>query len=429
MVGTFLFFILFFFLRAEAERTAARDAAREASVLTPVMLPYLVGHIGPEGWQPRSDAQQSLQQAVDLLRAPDVVRVKVWNRNGRILYSDDPSLVGQSFAIEPDLARALNGDLVYKFSDLAKAENAGERSAGYETLLEVYVPIRSDDGSVVGAYELYKSWAEFARLLWSVALWLLAGLALGLSVLYLGLVSLFRNASRRLVWQNNTLEELSDRLRRSLEDSERLFRATVASLCDAVEAKDVYTAGHASRVARIALVVGQAMALGPADLRDLELAALLHDVGKIGTPEAILLKPGRLTEEEWQVMRQHPVTGAQILMRVPGLERVAEAVAQSHEHWDGSGYPAGLKGDAISPLARILIVSDAYDAMTTDRPYRRALSHQEACQELERCAGRDFSPEVIQVFLAHQEEVRQAAGGAARTERAGLPARAAFSAP
>lgn len=182
-----------------------------------------------------------------------------------------------------------------------------------------------------------------------------------------------------------------------LEDS---YFQTVLALSNAVEAKDTYTAGHAQRLAEMAVAVGREMDLGAAELEDLRYGAILHDIGKIGIPDSILLKPGPLTAEEWAVMRTHPVIGAQILAPVPRLAGAAEIVRSHHEQFDGNGYPDGLAGERILLTARILAVVDAYSAMLDKRPYRDPLPQAEALAELRRKAGTQFDPQVVEVFLS-----------------------------
>jgi HD-GYP domain-containing protein (c-di-GMP phosphodiesterase class II) len=133
-------------------------------------------------------------------------------------------------------------------------------------------------------------------------------------------------------------------------------------------------------------------------MRSLEFGSLLHDIGKIGVPDAILRKPARLTEEEWKEMRLHPIHGRQILSGIEFLEGASRVVAQHHERWDGSGYPAGLKGEEIDLNARIFAVADAFDAITSDRVYRVGRTYEAALAELERCAGRQFDPRVVEAF-------------------------------
>jgi HD-GYP domain-containing protein (c-di-GMP phosphodiesterase class II) len=150
----------------------------------------------------------------------------------------------------------------------------------------------------------------------------------------------------------------------------------------------------------MALHVGRALGLDARALKRLELGALFHDIGKIGVPEAILSKPGPLSDDEWEIVRTHPDLGARILAPIERLEEVCEIVRRCHEHWDGSGYPQGLAGEEIPIESRVVLVCDAYHAMTTDRPYRTRLPVEEACRRLREAAGSQFDPRVVEVFLA-----------------------------
>ncbi len=182
----------------------------------------------------------------------------------------------------------------------------------------------------------------------------------------------------------------------SLQDA---YLATVRALAAAVDAKDPYTRGHSDRVARFAIAIGEAMALAPEQRTALEMAAYLHDIGKIGIPEEILLKPGKLSDEEMGQMRHHPLIGANILKPIAFPWPIAPVVRHHHEHYDGHGYPAGLKGEEIPLLARVLTVADAYEAMVSDRPYRRGRSEEDAILELRRCSGTHFDPRIVDAFI------------------------------
>jgi diguanylate cyclase (GGDEF)-like protein len=186
----------------------------------------------------------------------------------------------------------------------------------------------------------------------------------------------------------------------SFESLERTFLSTVEALANALETKDEYTSSHARWITDMALHVGRELGLDPKALKRLELGALFHDIGKIGMPEAILSKPGPLSDEEWKVVRLHPELGARILAPIERLEQVCEIVRHCHEHWDGSGYPDGLAGEEIPIESRVILVCDAYHAMTTDRPYRKRLSGEEASRRLREAAGTQFDPQVVAIFLA-----------------------------
>jgi HD-GYP domain-containing protein (c-di-GMP phosphodiesterase class II) len=187
------------------------------------------------------------------------------------------------------------------------------------------------------------------------------------------------------------------------------YGTTVKALASALELRDDATGSHAERVTRLALQIAQLLDPGLVADPQLEYGFLLHDLGKIGVPDAILLKPGPLTAREQDMMRDHPILGERIVARVPYLRGVArQVVAAHHERWDGTGYPRRLRGLQIPPGARIFAVADAFDAMTNERPYRAAIKPEFALEEIKRCSGTQFEPLVVEVFLS-LEEFRTAA--------------------
>ncbi len=177
------------------------------------------------------------------------------------------------------------------------------------------------------------------------------------------------------------------------------YAAIVRSLAVALSARDGYTGEHSDTVRELAVAVGRSLGLDGRLLAEVEACALLHDVGKIGVPDAILHKAGSLDPEEWAVMREHPIIGERILRPLPGLSEVATAVRHEHERWDGEGYPDGLAGEEIPIASRIVFVCDAFNALVSDRPYRSALSIAAAIAELERCAATQFDPIVVAALL------------------------------
>jgi HD-GYP domain-containing protein (c-di-GMP phosphodiesterase class II) len=173
----------------------------------------------------------------------------------------------------------------------------------------------------------------------------------------------------------------------------------LASLSRAIEARDPYTRGHSDRVTEIAEAVARRLGWSEERLALLRLGGPLHDVGKLGISNALLAKPGRLNAGELDQIREHPRLGARILLRIAVFRAAIPYVLYHHERWDGRGYPTGRAGEEIPLEARVLAVADAFDAMTSDRPYRRALDHEEAVAEVARCAGTQFDPAIVEVFL------------------------------
>ena len=200
----------------------------------------------------------------------------------------------------------------------------------------------------------------------------------------------------------NHLEELVDQRTAELDDAlgslENAYRSTLQALTAALETRDAETHGHSERVVTFSLRLGCEYGLDANEMKALEFGSLLHDIGKIGVPDAILRKPGKLTDEEWERMREHPLHGQQILRGIKFLEGAGRVVAQHHEKWDGSGYPIGLRGEEIDICARIFAVADAFDAITSDRVYRRAQTYEAAALELDDWADRQFDPKVVEAF-------------------------------
>jgi diguanylate cyclase (GGDEF)-like protein/putative nucleotidyltransferase with HDIG domain len=172
----------------------------------------------------------------------------------------------------------------------------------------------------------------------------------------------------------------------------------IYALAATVDAKDSYTYGHSRKVSEYAVAVAEGLHLPPEKVNTIRAASLLHDIGKVGVPDSILNKKAPLTEDEWKPIKAHPELGVEILRHVIDLANCLPAILHHHEHYDGSGYPAGLSGDSIPTEAKILSVADAYDAMTSPRPYREQLSIEAALDELRRCSGTQFSPEIVEIF-------------------------------
>ena len=200
----------------------------------------------------------------------------------------------------------------------------------------------------------------------------------------------------------NHLEELVEQrtaeLDRALNSLEGAYRSTLKALTAALETRDSETHGHSERVVSYSLRLGCEYGLSSKEMKALEFGSLLHDIGKIGVPDSILRKPAKLTEEEWVRMREHPLHGQQILRGIEFLQGASRVVAQHHEKWDGTGYPLGLRNEEIDICARIFAVADAFDAITSDRVYRRGKPYEAAAQELDDWAGRQFDPKVVEAF-------------------------------
>jgi putative nucleotidyltransferase with HDIG domain len=186
---------------------------------------------------------------------------------------------------------------------------------------------------------------------------------------------------------------------RLYEDLEETFVQTVVTLANAIDMRDTYTSSHSQRIAEWASEVARLLGCTAQEVQAIYWGGLLHDIGKIGIPDSILRKPIKLDESEWEIIRNHTILGARLISRIKKLADVAPIIECSHERYDGSGYPCGLKGEEIPLGARIIGVVDSYSAMLDERPYKKSLSQKEAIEELKRNSGILFDPQVVNVFL------------------------------
>ena len=334
----------------------------------------------------------------------DIVTVKVWRADGVLAWTNrDTARIGKRFELEDRLGEVVHQNRAVGGIDSlnANGENAFEKGLGFKRMLEVYAPIESAAGDrALGAYEIY---ADPARIDAFVAkrkrvVWASVGGVF--AFLYAALALLVRTASRTMRRQTLALRKRS----RDLMESYRLLEArsleAIATLNATVDAKDPYTAGHSLRVQRVALAIAAELELAGEHLDAVRHGALFHDIGKLGVPDAILTKPARLTPEEYDVIKRHPADGARIIEKLEALRAAVPLIRHHHERWDGAGYPDGLAGEEIPLEAAVVGLSDAWDAMTTDRPYSRALSVDEAVAEIRAGRGCQFAPAVVDAFFA-----------------------------
>jgi len=368
-----------------------------------------------------SDERQELLEVVTFhFSIYHVVATDFFDRTGKIVFSYDSDEIGRQLdsATYPELASALNGmreaDRTTIVADpklgvpgsavgygsfnthhmVADAPVAATPGAGTREIpaLEAWVPVKQN-GQIVGAVVVWRDIAPLDAALMRIQITIAAIIALAAAFLWLVLRGVYARSSKRIVAQASALED-------ALALRERTYDATLTALTSALDFRDNETGGHSDRVvAYMELLLEQMDIHGP-ELATLRRGALLHDVGKIGVPDNVLRKPTALSEGEWAVMKRHPEFGARIIAGIPFLEDVARIVRHHHERWDGMGYPDGLKGDRIPLGARIFAVGDSFDAMTSDRPYRRGLLIDAAREEIRRCANSQFDPAVVTAFLS-----------------------------
>ncbi|MBD0373967.1 MAG: HD-GYP domain-containing protein, partial [Pyrinomonadaceae bacterium] len=206
------------------------------------------------------------------------------------------------------------------------------------------------------------------------------------------------------------LEQYIDDLQRSAKENRELFIGTVKALAAAIDGKDPYTRGHSERVARFSVAMAQRLGLSDDEVEKIRISALLHDVGKIGIDDNILKKPSALTDEEYEIMKKHPQKGYKIMSQIPAMKEFLPGMYMHHEMINGQGYPQGLKGDEIPLMARIVSVADTFDAMTTDRPYQRAMKFEDAVERVKSFVGTRYDEQVVAALVAACEEGQIAPG-------------------
>lgn len=360
-----------FALRRQARMTAARVLEMAGARLT-------VQDFSTSPPPPQSRLERAMGPLVGKI---DIVHVVIWSRRGQILYSDGAVGVDTPPLPPPLLESALSGQLQWRLLP------PGSPGVGRTPpRLEVVVPVvASGQPQPLAVYQVISDLSDLApalaRLTWSV----LVSVILGVLILYAALFTIVRKSSGAL-----------ERQEWALHNS---FIGIIRSLVNALDARDMATAHHSSRVADNAVLIAQAMGLDGAAVGEVQVAGFLHDVGKIGIRDDVLTKQGPHTDEERAMMQRHTILGYDILEPVPMSERIKRAVRHSHEHWDGGGYPDGLAGERIPLAARIVAVADAFEALTTDRPYRAARTPTRAVEEIRRSAGTQFDPAVVDAFL------------------------------
>ena len=307
---------------------------------------------------------------------------------------------------------------------LAVALSAGAYFLVNTTLTAVAIA-SSEGQNVVSVWRTNYSWmpVNFGATAVQGAALALAYQALGLFGVFVFTVPLcvawfsfrlYMTKSTEVRQRNEELSTVNELLRQTNDRLEQSHISVIGALIGALEAKESHLSGHAATTMHYSVEVGRKLGLGADEIAGIKLGALFHDVGKIGVPESLLSKPDELTDEEWVEMRAHPTIGASLLGNVPMLDRIRPIVLAHHENFDGTGYPAGLKGSEIPLAAQIISVADSYDEMTSERPYRIALRPKQALRELRANAGTQFNPVVVEAFIQVViEERRRAARGKA----------------
>lgn len=369
----------------------------------------------------------SLRRIADRLRdeARGDVTAFVVDRSGRVLMHSEPHL-----GLERPVLESHRIVQEYMKAPVRLTETYEEVIDGQRVeMLGTVAPVRSADWGVVVQKDSESAFASVDRMIRQTIQWSLIALVFAVLVgtgMATGITRPLRVLAERTreiaaghygerveVRATNEVGELADHfnvmsseidraigdLRRAANENHLLFINSIRMLAAAIDAKDPYTRGHSERVARYSTAIGRQMGLSDVDLKYLRISALLHDVGKIGIDDRILRKPGALTEEEFEVMKSHPEKGAAIMGGVPQLRGAIPGMRHHHEKWAGGGYPDGLRGEQIPLQARIVTVADTFDAMTTTRPYQKAMNLNYVVDKIKSFAGTRFDPIVVGAFI------------------------------
>jgi len=354
----------------------------------------------------------------------NVLRILLWNRDGTLLYSGDRKGIGRRMPLSDGLRIALGGSMTVMplaperlrpfsaetmylsvegylelllFQERRMWTRTGQQAitptmtrtsrtsltkAASLGIARLFLPVRIGESTApVAAFEVFYDFRPLARKLARIQQTVWTAIPGGFLAIYCAMVVAVQRTSRVMMAQQKNLRVA--------------HLGTFHALARAVDARDSETGDHSGRVASYAVAMARRLGLSAEEIAELKIAAELHDIGKIGVPDAILMKPGPLTPEEWDLMRQHAIVGSNILQSTPLSEVVKQAVRHVHEWWGGRGYPDKLHGDQIPLFARILAVADAFEAMTSKRPYRRPFSTEQALAELRQMRGIQFDPQVV----------------------------------
>jgi len=367
----------------------------------------------------------------------NVVATQFYDRTGKIVFSYDASEIGRKIdsATLQGLDLALKGTRSSTRTQIIADPKLGVPGStvgvgSYDThhmdgmaasgslppgmarmsALEAWIPV-SQNGQVVGGVVVWRDMDPIDAALMRIQMMVTVIILAATVLLWLVLRGVYVRSSKQIVAQAKDLT-------RAVVERDRTYDATLTALANALDVRDSETGGHSDRVLQYMELLIEEVGADTGSTQMLRRGALLHDIGKIGVPDNILRKPAALSESEWVTMKKHPEFGARIVAGIPFLEDVARIVRHHHERWDGKGYPDGLAGEDIPLGARIFSVADSFDAMTSDRPYRRAMTIDDACAEVARCRGTQFDPAVADAFARiGRERLARIADEAPHTHR------------
>lgn len=320
----------------------------------------------------------------------NIIDIRIWRMDGSLAYSRDKSLINTLQLEKKHITQFNNNSSHYKLISTDKIKKGVLNNSSNEQII-IYLPIK-EHGKNIGIFQVYRSFETSRKTINTGIRNVVTILSIGLLILYFFLAKTIYNSSNKLFRQK---QEIST----SYQKLNNMYKSMIQTITKAVDARDKYTSGHSQRVAEYTVDFAKYLALDDETIDHLEIAALLHDIGKLGVPESIINKPGNLTKKEFDLIKEHPNIGKKILEDINELEKILDAIKFHHERYDGTGYPTGIKGKQIPYIARIITITDAYDAMTSNRPYRNFLSHKKAINEIKKHVGTQFDPQLSKAFL------------------------------
>ncbi len=344
------------------------------------------------------DIENLDEEFVSLHELGNIADIRIWNTNRELVYSQNKSLIG-TIKLELDQFEKFHDNLTdYKLTTAAAEENIQLKNLGDE-FITIYLPIHDQDERLIGVFEVYRLFDNSRVTINDGIRLVIIILSVGLFILYFLLAKTIYTSSNKLIHQNNEIKLQANELKQSYEKLSELYRSVIRAITNAIDARDKFTSGHSQRVAEYTVAFANYLALDSETVDQLEIAALLHDIGKLGVPESIINKTEKLTQEEINLIQQHPIIGEKIVHDIDVLQNTIDVIKYHHEQYSGKGYPSGLSMNQIPYAARIVAITDAYDAMTSDRPYRKALSKDKAISEIYMYKGIQFDPDLALKFI------------------------------
>ncbi|MDA8234902.1 MAG: HD-GYP domain-containing protein [Clostridia bacterium] len=329
----------------------------------------------------------------------NVKEFKIWSPEAKMIYSSQ-SLPKDDRNDIDEIKQVLTGQPIAKIIEKDGSEHDVKWFHRNDDAIEFYLPITYlPSNEIISVFEVYIDTKNFVNRMAVTKRYLAIAILGSFLILYITLFQIVRTASKTITQQDYSLRNLSQRLNATLHDQVEAHVGTIQALLAALDAKDHYTAGHSTRVADLAVNLGRHIGLANDRLKLLEEAALFHDIGKIGIPETLLSKKTKLNQEEFDDIKLHPDIGARIINTMNSFSEHSLLIRHHHERYDGKGYPDGLKGDEIPLESRILAVADTFDALVSDRPYRKRISTYEAIPILRYAGDSQLDPDLVEEFI------------------------------